>query len=259
MKQHRASVTSLQPKPPRPQLLHNLTSDVSGLLFDLDFHHDLGPYVSRHPRLKQIKEAAPLLVYADPRHCMADCLQARIRSSIERYPLLATTAWDRVEALAPYLSGAGFRKNPSGTRERHRLVVFSSAAPMRPVGFLWLGREIEGELSAHHLNLLFTLESAFVCAEYRGLGYGTALAVAAAMCCSWEVRYQVERYTSVPRGHFAIALAPQVLDPDPACPGLTTTLTAKLGARIAEDRAVLLRGGVRVLDLETEWAGGSVQ
>ena len=61
MKPRLASVTSLQPNPPPLQLLRNLACDVSGLLFDLDFTHDLGPYLARHPRIKQIQEAIEVL------------------------------------------------------------------------------------------------------------------------------------------------------------------------------------------------------
>lgn len=251
MKPRLASVTSLQPNPPPLQLLRNLACDVSGLLFDLDFTHDLGPYLTRHPRFKQIQEYAPLLVYADPRHCTAECLESWIRASIESYPLLAITAWDRLKPLAPYLSGAGFRKDAAGTHEHHRLVLFSSAAPAEPLGFLWLGRQIEGDLRKHGLDLVFSLEMAFVRPEHRGLGYGTALTVAAGMCCSWEIRHQAERYAKGTRRHVPLTIRPRLAGSDSRCPALTTTLREKLKARINEDRAILRGIGTHVLDLDT--------
>ncbi len=244
MPETRMSIASIHRPWPPLRLLENLSCEISGLLFDLDFREDLAPYLSQHPRLRQIQGYPPLLIYADPRHCTSECLESQVRTSLNTYPQLAHSRWDGIRALMPQLTGPGYRKNADGTLERHRLVLFSSASPAVPLGFLWLKRTLAGSRVDQQVNLAFDLEMAYVRPEYRGLGYGTTLAVAAGMCCNWEIRYQAERYAEL-----AITLAPRLETPGAHCADLIITMSAKIRTRIEEDREMALGSGPRILDL----------
>lgn len=242
------SVTPLRRERPPTRLLKNLACDVSGLLFDLNFRDDLAPFLSWHPRLHQIQNYPPLLVYADPRHCTADRLTRHVADSIHAYPQLALSAWDQQKTLAPYISGPGFRGNRAGTEEAHRLVLFSSAAPSDPLGLLWLKRGLTKEHAeeATHIYLEFRLPMAYIRPEYRGLGYGTVLAVAAAMCCSWEIRHQAQHMGATPPAQLSNYLHVKLKSSPEECSSLLATFSAKLRSRLQEDEKIMANFGVHI-------------
>jgi GNAT superfamily N-acetyltransferase len=187
-----------------PRLLANFACDVSGLLFDLDYRDDLAPYLVGHRRLKQIRQHPALLVYADPLHCDGDAILSRIRLSLDRYSPLANDPADNVTRLGDILRGTGYGFNPEGSQEVHRIVLFSSAAPADPLAFLTLTRALRGDAMARRLDIDLSVDMVYVLPEYRCLGYGTALCVAAGICCGWEIRHQVERYAG-----YALRVSPR--------------------------------------------------
>ncbi|MCB1874915.1 MAG: hypothetical protein KDH88_02980 [Chromatiales bacterium] len=237
-------VRHLFPAPEEPRLLSNLSCGVSGLLFDLDFREDLRPYYENHPRLAQIRDYPPLLVYADPRHCTHDRLEARVLQSLDDYPQLARSPWDRLQRLRGELVGTGFRHDASGREERHRLTLFSSANPTEPLGLLWLGRRLTDQPENGEIHLAFELGLTYVLPQYRGLGYGTALALAAGICCGWEIRHQAQRFAAASR-----EVVPSLNVPDYYCTALAATLHQRIVDKIREDLAVLAAKGARIRSL----------
>jgi GNAT superfamily N-acetyltransferase len=101
------------------------------------------------------------------------------------------------------LSEPGHFSQPDGTFESHRIIMFSSADPIDPIGFLGLERRLTAAEQAQRIALSFRVASIYVMPEHRGLGYGTALCVGAGVCCGWEIRHQLERYRS-----YVITLSP---------------------------------------------------
>jgi GNAT superfamily N-acetyltransferase len=206
-------------------LLENLGADLSGLLFDLEYSEDLMPYLVGHRRLKQIQQHPALLVYADPPHCDGDLVLSRVRGSLASYPRLADDRWDDIGRLKPVLDAPGYVRSADGRDETHHLVLFSAAAPTDPLGFLVLRRHLSAEPQAMRIDIDFAVDLLYVLPEYRTLGYGTALCVAAGTCCGWEVRHQVERYANR-----LVTLSPR-LRADPLTsqhPRLTYAMEAKV-------------------------------
>ena len=224
----------------------NLACEMSGLLFDLDYRDDLAPYLHWHPRIGQIQDYPPLLVYADPRHCTGEYMSARLEASLSGFPQLAREPLDHRKKLRPLVLGPGYRKSRHGDEENHRLVLFSSHDPLEPLGFLWLHRKIAATTRPAGIELRFGLRTTYVRPEHRGLGYATALAVAAGICCGWELRHQSERQA------LATLVIVPVLEPaEPGCDQIAATMGARIQATIDD---VLHRPGrtrtiAEVLDL----------
>ncbi|MGB0712380.1 MAG: hypothetical protein ACPGUC_02360 [Gammaproteobacteria bacterium] len=181
------------PELPPPRVKANLGGDVSGLLFDLDYRDDLAPYLVGHRRLKQIQDQPPLLVYAAPGHCDSETLLSHIRGSLATYPRLADSPADSMEHQRGCMDLPDFQRADEGASETHRLVLFASANPTAPLGYAHLRRRLS-PAGEGNLVLDFHLRDLFVMPEHRGLGFGTALSVAAGICCGWEIRHQLERY-----------------------------------------------------------------
>jgi hypothetical protein len=217
---------------PAPELLHRAAADRSGLLLDLDYADDLTPYLVGHRRLKQIREQPPLLVYADPHHCGADATLSRIRQSLNGYPRLADSPTDAIRLLTRQLSGPGCLRANDGHAESLRIVLFSSADPVDPLGFLVLYREAVLDPARTRLLLSFNVPFIYIMPEHRELGYGTALCVAAGLCCGWEIRHQVERYRP-----FSITISPALDTGDLSQrhPRLTNAMEARIVAMVERD------------------------
>jgi len=228
------------------RLMDNLACEMSGLLFDLDYRDDLAPYLHWHPRVGQIQDYPPLLVYADPRHCTGDYMSSHMEASLSGFPQLARGPLDHRRNLRPEILGPGYRKSRSGDEESHRLVLFSSHDPLEPLGFLWLHRKIVASTRSNEIELRFGLRTTYVRPEHRGLGYATALVVAAAICCGWELRYQSERPAVTER-----VIAPVLEPTEPGCDQLAATMAARIQATIDEvlHRPGRTRSIAEVLDL----------
>ncbi|MGB0722652.1 MAG: hypothetical protein ACPGU7_09675 [Gammaproteobacteria bacterium] len=186
-------IRTRSPELPPPRVKENLGGDISGLLFDLDYRDDLSPYLVGHRRLKQIQDQPPLLVYAAPGHCDSEVLLSHVRASLATYPRLADTSADSMDAQRQRMDLPAYLRANDGATEAHRLVLFASANPTAPLGYAHLSRNLA---PAHEGNLTldFRLSDLYVLPEHRGLGFGTALGVAAGICCGWEIRHQLERY-----------------------------------------------------------------